>query len=45
MDLFLGVTGSAVTKSGCVKVMGWLEEITLALKRVFDFEVSDSSYR
>lgn len=22
--------------------MGWLEEITLALKRVFDFEVSDS---
>jgi hypothetical protein len=35
MDLFFGVTGSAITKSG------WVEEITLALKRMFDFKGSN----
>ena len=34
MDLFFGVTGSAITKSGSVKSMGWVEEISLALKRM-----------
>jgi len=34
MDLFFGVTRSAIIKSGSVKSMGWVKEISLALKRM-----------
>lgn len=31
MDLFFGMTGSVIIESG------WVEEISLVLKRIFDF--------
>jgi len=34
MDLFFRVTKSTIIKSGSVKSIGWVEEISLALKRI-----------
>jgi hypothetical protein len=41
---FWGRLDLPLRRAAALKVTGWLEETTLALKRVLDFEVSDPPY-